>query len=125
MESSSSVFLNSLIVDESANPTTHGATACGRDAAYIQLGSSLLWVGYGDSSSSCCFFSACFCIRFMASVMAVSLGAVSNSHFNILLHPDLDKTGEPRDMGVSQLDPWPEPGTRENPTSMGEPGGRP
>ena len=33
--------------------------------------------------------------------------------------------GEPRDIGVPQLDPWPEPGDHDNPTSMGEPGARP
>ena len=38
MESSSSAFINSLIVDKSANPTTHDVTACGGEAAYIQSG---------------------------------------------------------------------------------------
>ena len=125
MESSSSAFLNSLIVDKSANPTTHDVIACGGDAAYTQSRSSSLWVGYGDSSSSCCFFSACFCICFMASVKVVRLGAVSNSHFNIPPHPDLGIAGEPRDMGVLQLDPQPQPGAQESPTFMGKPGVRP
>ena len=34
-------------------------------------------------------------------------------------------TGEPRDIGVPRLDPQPEPSAHDNPTSMGEPGGRP
>ena len=88
---------------------------------HIQSGSSSLLFGYGDSSSSSCFLSASFCIHFMASAN----GAESTSHFNTPLHSIPGRTGELRDIGVSQLDPQPEPGARESPTSMGEPAGRP
>ena len=118
------ILQHSLSVEESANPT-HGIMAFSEDVAYIQSGSSLLWVGYGNSPSSYCFFMACFCIRFMASPKAVGLGTVSISHFNTPPHPALGIAGECRDIGVSCLDPWPEPSAWESSISMGEPGGRP
>ena len=61
----------------------------------------------------------------MASAKAVGGGAISISHFKMPAHLTPGVIGEPRDMGVSRLDPWPEPGAQEIPTSMGEPGGRP
>ena len=61
----------------------------------------------------------------MASAKAVELDAESTSLFRTPPHLALGITGEPRDIGLPWLDPWPEPGARDNPTSMGEPGGRP
>ena len=56
---------------------------------------------------------------------AVGLDAESTSHFSMPPHPAPGITGKSRDMGVPWLDPRLEPGARDNPTSMGEPGGRP
>ena len=98
---------------------------CGKGVVHIQLGSSSCLAGYGDSSSSSCFLSASFCICFMASTKAVGLDAKSTSHFSMPPHPALGITGEPRDIGVPRLDPRPELGAHDNPTSMGKPGGRP
>ena len=98
---------------------------CGEGVTYIQLGSCSCSAGYGDSSSSSCFLLAFFCIHFIASANAVGLDAESTSRFSMPLHPAPGTTGEPRDIGVPQLDPRPEPGARDNPTSMGKPGGRP
>ena len=61
----------------------------------------------------------------MASAKAVGLDAESTSHFSMPPCPALGITGKPRDIGVPQLDPQPEPGAHDNPTSMGKPGGRP
>ena len=110
-------------VGESA--MSHGITMCGGGVAYIQSGSCSCLAGYGNSSSSSCFLSASLCIRFIASAKAVGLDAESTSHFSMPPHPALGMTGEPRDMGIPRLDPRPVPGARDNPTSMGEPGGRP
>ena len=98
---------------------------CGKGVVHIQLRSSSCPAGYGDSSSSSCFFSASFCIHFMASTKAVGLDAESTSHCSMPPHLAPGITGEPRDIGVPRLDPRPEPGACDNPTSMGEPGGRP
>ena len=59
------------------------------------------------------------------SAKAVGLDAESTSHFSMPPHPAPGITGEPRDIGMPWLDPRPEPSARDNPTSMGEPGGRP
>ena len=64
-------------------------------------------------------------MRFMASAKAVGLDTESTSLFRTPPHLALGKAGEPRDIGVPWLDPRPEPSARDNPTSMGEPGGRP
>ena len=66
--------------------------------------------------------SACVSWR---PVKAVGLDAESTSLFRMPPCPAPGIAGEPRDIGVPQLDPWPEPGARDNPTSMGKPGGRP
>ena len=64
-------------------------------------------------------------MHFMASAKAVGLDAESTSLFRTPPRPALGKAGEPRDIGVLQLDPRLEPGACDNPTSMGEPVGRP
>ena len=64
-------------------------------------------------------------MHFMVSVKAVELDAESTSLLRMPPHLAPGITGEPRDIGVPQLDPQPEPGARDNPTSMGEPRGRP
>ena len=64
-------------------------------------------------------------MHFMASAKVVELDAESISLFRMPPCPTLGITGDPRDIGVPWLDPWPEPGARDNPTSMGEPGGGP
>ena len=56
---------------------------------------------------------------------AVGLDAESTSHFSMPPCPAPGIAGEPRDIGVPWLDPQLEPGAHDNPTSMGEPGGRP
>ena len=61
---------------------------------------------------------------FMASAKAVGLDAESTSLFRMPPHLALGIAGEPRDIGMPLLDPQLEPGARDNPTSMGEPGGR-
>ena len=61
----------------------------------------------------------------MVSAKAVELDAEYTSLFRMPLHLALGITGEPRDIGMPRLDPWPEPGAHDNPISMGEPGGRP
>ena len=61
----------------------------------------------------------------MASTKAVGLDVESTSLFRTPPRPALGKAGEPRDIGMLRLDPRPEPGARDNPTSMGKPGGRP
>ena len=61
----------------------------------------------------------------MASVKAVRFGAASMNRFSMPPHPAPGIAGEPRDMGVSWLDPRPEPGALETPISMGKPGHRP
>ena len=104
---------------------SHGIMMCGKGVVYIQSGSCSCSAGYGNSSSSSCFLSASFCIHFIASVKAVELDAESTSHFSTPLRPAPGMMGEPRDIGVPWLDPRPEPGARDNPTSMGEPGSRP
>ena len=54
------------------------------------------------------------------------VGCESTSHFSMPPHLAPGIAGEPRDIGVPRLDdPRLEPGARDNPTSMGEPGGRP
>ena len=98
---------------------------CGKGVVHIQSGSSSCLARYGDSSSSSCFLSASFCIHFIASAKAVGLVAESTSHFSTPPRPAPGITGEPRDIGVPQLDPRPEPGACDNPTSLGKPGGRP
>ena len=110
-------------VGESA--ISQGIMLCGEGVVYIQSGSCSCLAGYGDSSSSSCFLSASFCIRFIASAKAVGLDAKSTSHFSTPLHPAPGTMGEPRDIGVPRLDPWSEPGAHDNPTSMGKPGRRP
>ena len=110
-------------VSESA--ISHGITMCGKGVVYIQLGSCSCSAGYGDSSSSSCFLSASFSIRFIASAKAVELDAESTSHFSTPLHPAPGMTGEPSDIGIPQLDPQPEPSAHDNPTSMGKPRGMP
>ena len=62
---------------------------------------------------------------FMASAKAIGLDAESTSLFRTPPHLALGKAGEPRDIGMPRMDPRLEPGARDNPTSMGEPGGRP
>ena len=62
-------------------------------------------------------------MRFMASTKAVELG--STNLFRTPPHPALGMASEPRDIGIPGLDPRLEPGAHDNPTSMGEPGGRP
>ena len=99
--------------------------SCSKGAVHIQSGSSSCSARYGDSSSSNCFLSASFCMHFMASTKAVELDAESTSLFSMPPHPAPGITGEPRDIGVPQLDPRLEPSAHDNPTSMGEPGGRP
>ena len=64
-------------------------------------------------------------MHFMASAKAVELDAESISLFRMPPHLAPGITGEPRDIGMPQLDPRPEPGAHDNPTSMGEPMGRP
>ena len=64
-------------------------------------------------------------MHFMVSTKAVELDAESTSLFRTPPHLAPGITGEPRDIGVPRLDPWPEPGAYDNPASMGEPGGRP
>ena len=64
-------------------------------------------------------------MRFMASMKAVGLDAESTSLFRMPPHLAPGIAGEFRDIGMPWLDPQPEPGARNNPTSMGEPGGRP
>ena len=64
-------------------------------------------------------------MRFMASTKAVGLDAESTSLFRMPPRLALGIAGEPRDIGVPWLDPQPEPSACDNPTSMGEPGGRP
>ena len=98
---------------------------CGEGVVYIQWGSCSCSAGYGDSSSSSCFLSTSFCIHFIASAKVVELDAESTSCFSMPPHPAPGMTGEPRDIGVPWLDPQPEPSAHDNPTSMGEPGGRP
>ena len=88
---------------------------------HIQSGSSSSLSGYGDSSSSSCLLSASFCIHFMA----FTNGAESTSHFSTPPRPVPGRVGKPKDIRVLRLDPQPDPGARESPTSMGEPGGRP
>ena len=110
-------------VDESA--ISHGITLCGEGVVYIQLGLCSCLAGYGDSSSSSCFLLASLCIHFIVSTKAVGLDAESTSRFSMPPCPALGMMGEPRDMGVPWLDPRPEPSAHDNPTSMGEPGGRP
>ena len=61
----------------------------------------------------------------MASAKAVGLDAESTSLFRTPPCLVRGKAGEPRDIGMPWLDPWPENGTCDNPTSMGEPGGKP
>ena len=61
----------------------------------------------------------------MASAKAVGLDAESSSLFRMPPHLTPGITGEPRDIGVPWLDPQPESSSHDNPTSMGEPGGRP
>ena len=62
---------------------------------------------------------------FMASAKVVWLDAESTSLFRMppCLSPGI--AGEPRDIGVPWLDPQPDPSACDNPTSIGEPGGRP
>ena len=79
--------------------------------------------GWQDMVTLLLFSFASFCIRLIASVKAVRLDAASTRCFKMPAHPAQGIMGEPRDMGVLQPDPRPEPGTREIPTSMGEPGG--
>ena len=98
---------------------------CSKGVLHIQSGSSSCPAGYHDSSSSSCFLSASLCICFIASAKAVGLDAESTSRFSMPPCPALGIAGEPRDIGVPWLDPRLEPGARDNPTSMGEPGGRP
>ena len=99
----------------------HDITSCDDDVVHIQSGSSSSLSGYGNSFSSNCFLSASFCICFMASTKGVE----STSRFSMPPRPIPGKMGEPRDIGVSRLDPRPEPGAWESPTSMDEPGDRP
>ena len=61
----------------------------------------------------------------MASTKAVGLDAESTSLFRMSPCLILGIAGEPRDIGMPWLDPQPEPGACDNPTFMGEPGGRP
>ena len=61
----------------------------------------------------------------MVPAKAVELDAESTSLFRMPPCLAAGITGEPRDIGMPQLDPRPEPGPHDNPTSMGEPGGRP
>ena len=63
-------------------------------------------------------------MHFMASRKAVGLDAESTSLFRMPPHLAPGITGEARDIGMPRLDPRLEPGARDNPTSMGEPGGR-
>ena len=113
--------LGILLLSASQQFSSHDVTTCGDDVVHIQSGSSSWSARYGDSSSSNCFLSASFCIHFMASVK----GAESTSHFNTPPRPAPGSAGESKDIGVSRLDPRPEPGAQEIPTSMGKPGGRP
>ena len=53
------------------------------------------------------------------------MDAESTSHFSMPPRPAPGMMGEPRDIGIPQLDPQPEPSAHDNPTSMGGPGGRP
>ena len=104
----------------------HSVTTGSKGVVHIQSGSSSCPAGYGDSSSSSCFLSTSLCIRFIASTKAVGLDAESTSHFRMPPHLAPGIAGEPRDIGIPWLDdPQPEPSARDNPTSMGEPGGRP
>ena len=64
-------------------------------------------------------------MHFMVSVKAVGLDAESTSLFRTPSHLAPGIAGEPWDIGVPWLDPRPEPGARDNPSSMGKPGGRP
>ena len=104
---------------------SHGITMCGKGVVYIQSGSCSCSARYGNSSSSSCFLLTSFYIHFIASAKVVKLDAESTSRFSMPQRPAPGMTGEPRDIGIPQLDPWPEPSARDNPTSMGEPGGRP
>ena len=98
----------------------------GKGVVNIQSGSSSCPPGYGDSSSSSCLLSASLCIHFIASTKEVGLDAESTSRFSTPPHPALCIAGEPRDISIPQMDdPQPEPSARDNPTSMGEPSGRP
>ena len=62
-------------------------------------------------------------MRSMVSAKAVGLDAESTSLFRMPAHPAPGIAGEPRDIGVPQLDPQPEPSAHDNPTSMGKPRG--
>ena len=63
-------------------------------------------------------------MHFMASVKAVELDAESTSLFRMPPCPAPGITGQPRDIGMPRLDPRLESSARDNPTSMGKPGGR-
>ena len=54
-----------------------------------------------------------------------ALDWISMRCFSTPVQPAPGISGDPRDMGVSQLDPQPESGAWKAPTSMGEPGGSP
>ena len=64
-------------------------------------------------------------MRFMASAKEVWLDAESTSLFRTPPHLAPGIAGEARDIGMPQLDPRPDPSAHDNPTSIGEPGGRP
>ena len=64
-------------------------------------------------------------MHFMASVKEVWLDAESTSLFRMPRNLALGIAGEPRDIGMPQLDPRPDPSAHDNPTSIGEPGVRP
>ena len=106
-----------------SNPSVIFICSGDSGVVYIQSASSVSSAGYGDSSSSSCFLSASFCIHLMASAKGVGLDAESMRHFSTPAQPAPGISGDPRDMGVSWLDPHPESGAQETPMSMGKPGG--